>query len=223
MPDPLPERIAGEVTMSPRPGAMLRKWRQEFGLGVSDLSTAMAVSPSVVSDYESGRRRPGVAFVRRSVDAMLGLATRSGTRAERYPPEVLEAIPAQAELSRPITATDFLRRIGGRALTKKAHPRQVRGYTLIDSVKAITGLSGQDYLRIFGASTERALIFTGVKYGRSPMIAIRTHPLKPAMVVYVRPGQVDPLAIQLAELDNVLLATCDLRPPALLERLEKMG
>jgi putative transcriptional regulator len=217
------ERVAGEVTMSARPGVTLRKWREELGLGVSELSVAMAVSPSVVSDYESGRRRPGVDFVRRAVESMFRLAARSGSLTARFPPDTSESIPARAEFLRPITAGAFLRRIEGRALTKDGTSRPIRGYTVIDSVKAITGLSGQDYLQVFGASTERALIFTGVQYGRSPMIAVRTHPLKPAMVIYVRPGQVDPLAVKLAELDNVLLATSDLRPPTLLERLEKMG
>ena len=66
-------------------------------------------------------------------------------------------------------------------------------------------MSSMDYLKIYGWSSERALIFTGVKFGRSPMIAIRAHPLKPALVVYQRPEHVDDLAIRLATLENLPL------------------
>jgi len=222
----LREKIAGEITMSPSPGATLRKWREEFRISVTELSGAMALSRSVISDYESGRRKtPGVGLVRRAVDAMLALDERSGgSVSARFLQDASEAIPAMAEFPRGIPAAEFLRGIGGRLLTRRlSSKRVIKGYTVIDSVKAITGLNASDYLRVFGHTTERALVFTGVKYGRSPMIVIRTHPLKPAMVVYARPGQVDPLAVQLAELENVLLATCDLAPPALLERLEKIA
>jgi len=220
----LQERIAGEIAMSSRPGATIRKWRQEFHVSVKDLSAAMEVSPSVVSDYESGRRRPGVDLVRRTVEALLAVDTATGRHvASRFSLGSSPAIPAMGEFPEPVAAAEFLRRLGGKLLTQLPADRPLKGYTVIDSVRAITDLAATDYQRIFGHSTERALVFTGVKYGRSPMAVIRTHPLKPAMVVYARPTQVDALAVQLAELENILLATCSLRPPALLERLEKMA
>jgi putative transcriptional regulator len=100
--------------------------------------------------------------------------------------------------------------------------RDVHGYTIIDSMKAITSLSSTDYLKIYGWSSERALVFTGVKFGRSPMIAIRAHPLKPAMVVYHKPEHVDDLALRLATLEGIPLVRTDLSLPALVERLERV-
>ena len=41
------------------------------------------------------------------------------------------------------------------------------------------------------------------------MIAIRAHPVKPRLVCYVQPGSVDPLAIKLAELENIILVKTD--------------
>lgn len=218
------EKIAGEVALSEDPGRTLRKWREEVGVTVKDLSRQMGVTPSVVSDYESGRRRsPGVNTVKRIVEALLEVDERAGAPfASRWTPRVNDAIPAMAEFEAGVPAKQFLAAIHGRALTK--HPalgREIRGYTVIDSVKAITEL-GKDYTQVFGSSTERALIFTGVKYGRSPMIVIRTHALKPAMVVYARPQQVDELAVKLAELDRILLARTDLEVGALIERLERL-
>jgi putative transcriptional regulator len=218
------EKIAGEIALSEEPGRTVRKWREELQVTVKDLSRQMGVTPSVVSDYESGRRRsPGVNTVKRLVEALLEIDARHGGRyAARWSTSANEAIPAMAEFDVGVPAKTFLGAIGGKVLTKKhGTDREIRGYTVIDSVKAITGL-GKDYLQIFGYTTERALIFTGVKYGRSPMIVIRTHPLKPAMVVYSRPEKVDELAVRLAELDNVILARTELDTDALIGRLERL-
>ncbi|MBQ4368967.1 MAG: transcriptional regulator, partial [Candidatus Methanomethylophilus sp.] len=83
-------------------------------------------------------------------------------------------------------------------------------------------LSSQDYLKIYGWSTERALIFTDVHYGRSPMVAIRAHPLTPAMVVYQKPDQTDPLAIKLAEREGIPLVVTDLPVERLIAKLSEL-
>lgn len=218
------EKIAGEIALSDGPGRTLRKWREEMKVTVKELSGQMGVTPSVISDYESGRRRsPGVHTIKRLVEALLALDAQGGGRyASRWSTGANEAIPAIAEFDVGVPARSFLTAIGGKVLTKKVTTdREIRGYTVIDSVKAITGL-GKDYLQIFGYTTERALIFTGVKYGRSPMIVIRTHPLKPAMVVYSRPEKVDELAVKLAELDNIILARTEHDTESLVERLERL-
>ena len=62
-----------------------------------------------------------------------------------------------------------------------------------------------DFYRIFGTTTERVLIFTKVGMGRSPLVAIRVSQLKPRMVVLHGPKIVDPLAIELAQKDRIVL------------------
>ncbi|MCU0852600.1 MAG: transcriptional regulator, partial [Thermoplasmata archaeon] len=79
------------------------------------------------------------------------------------------------------------------------------------------------YLKIYGWSSQRALVFTGVRFGRSPMIAIRAHPLKPAMVVYQKPDQVDELAIRLAELEGIPLIRTNLAVADLVDKLNSLG
>src|SRR5207245_2483632 len=101
--------------------------------------------------------------------------------------------------------------------------RLVHGSQWIDRMMATTTLDASDYLRIYGSTSERALFFTGVKYGRSPMIAIKAHPMKPAMVVYVQPENIDDLAVKLAELDNIILARTDLDQGELISRLERIA
>src|SRR6056297_2142684 len=75
----LAEKIAGEITLSDEPGATIRKWRTDFEIAQTDLATELDVSPSVVSDYESGRRdNPGIGVVRRVVDALLTIDEARG-------------------------------------------------------------------------------------------------------------------------------------------------
>jgi putative transcriptional regulator len=222
---PLREKIAGEIVLSESPGKTMRKWREELHISQTDLARHMHVSPSVISDYEAGRRTsPGIKTVHRLVDAFLEVDLKSGRHLSRRFERYDEVIPAMKDWPVGMRAADFLRKIDGKILTQGLNTRRlVNGYTVIDSIKAITTLDANDYLKIYGTTSERALLFTGVKYGRSPMIAVKAHPLKPAMVVYVRPENIDGLAVKLAELENILLARTELEQGELIQRLERLG
>ena len=221
----LREKIAGEIALSDQPGKTMRKWREELRISQTDLARHMRVSPSVISDYEAGRRSsPGIKTIRRLVDSLIEIDQRSGRRLSKRFEEFSDVIPSMRDWPVGLKAADFLRKIEGKALTHGPNVRRiVNGYTVIDSIKAITTLDANDYLRIYGTTSERALLFTGVKYGRSPMIAIKAHPLKPAMVVYVKPENIDELAVKLAELENILLARTDLEVDELIARLERIA
>ena len=222
----LEEKIAGEITLSDSPGKTLRKWREELRISQKELAKFLDLSPSVVSDYESGRRRsPGIRTVRRIVRALLDIDRTSGRGiAKKFRSAPHEAIPSMAEFLEPVRVDAFVEAIQGTFLTSAdASRRRLHGYTVIDSLRAIATLDANDYPRIYGWSSERALLFTGVKYGRSPMVAVRASFLKPAMVVYVRPENVDELAVKLAGLENVLLARTELEPTVLIDRLEALA
>src|SRR5437879_6626553 len=222
---PLREKIAGEIALSDQPGKTMRKWREELRISQTELATHMRVSPSVISDYEAGRRTsPGIKTIHRLVDALLEIDQRTGQKLTKRFQEYSDVIPSMRDWAVGVRAADFLRKIDGKLLTQKLNTRRiVNGYTVIDSMKAITTLDASDYLQIYGSTSERALFFTGVKYGRSPMIAIKAHPLKPAMVVYVQPENIDELAVKLAELDNILLARTELDQGELISRLERIA
>jgi len=222
----LRERIAGEITLSDNPGMTLRKWREEFGLSQQQVAAAMSVSHSVISDYESGRRAsPGTGVIRKMVDSFLSIDASNGSRTiSKYsPPQHEECVIAMVEFSNGIDAGDFIKKIKGTNLNPDRVPdRKIYGCTVIDSPKAIVSLSSSDYLKIYGWSTERALVFTDVHYGRSPMVAIRAHPLKPAMVVYLRPDKVDPLAVKLSRLERIPLVSTDMGADEIIEKLRSM-
>jgi len=222
---PLREKIAGEIALSDAPGKTMRKWREELKISQTDLAKHMRVSPSVISDYEAGRREsPGIRTIRRLVESLLEIDRTSGRRLSKRFEDFHDVIPSIRDWAVGVRAADFLRKIEGKLLTTPTNTRRIiNGYTVIDSLKAITTLDASDYLRIYGSTSERALFFTGVKYGRSPMIAIKAHPMKPAMVVYVQPENIDDLAVKLAELDNIILARTDLDQGELISRLERIA
>lgn len=221
------EKMAGEITLSNQPGPTMRKWRESFGVTQSELAAHLGVNPSVVSDYESGRRAsPGIATVRRIVEALVAMdLARGGHVLARYHSLLnpMEGILGIGEYRRTVPAAEFVRRIDGRVLvTAGLADKGIQGYTLIDSIKAIANLNATDYVRLYGWNTQRALCFTGIKYGRSPMIAIRVHPMKPALVVYHRPEDVDKLAYRLAEAEQIPLVVTELDIPELEARLRDM-
>ena len=218
MVDEFKQKIAGEIAISPDPGRTIRKWREEFGLSQHQLADAMGVSHSVVSDYESGRRRsPGVNVVKKMVDAFIELDIQNGS------PVILDCIIAMDEFPGGVDVEAFISAISGRNLNPdRAVSKSIFGYTIVDSVKAILSLGSEDYLKIYGWNTERALIFTNVHYGRSPMVAVRAHPLTPGMVVYVRPEKTDPLAVKLARLEGIPLVTTDLDVEGVKARMDTL-
>ncbi len=226
MVDEFKQKIAVEITLSPDPGKTIRKWREEFGFSQHQLAEAMGVSHSVVSDYESGRRKsPGVNVIRKMVDAFIELDIQNGsTVISRYNPEYrLDCIISMDEFAGGVTIERFIETIEGRNLNPdRCLAKSIFGFTAVDSIKAILSLGSDDYLKIYGSNTERALIFTNVHFGRSPMIAVRAHPLTPAMVVYIQPEMTDALAIKLARLEGIPLVTTDLPIEEVVRRMSTL-
>jgi len=201
-------KIAGDIVASEEPGKALKSWREKLGIKQIALAKHLKLSPSVLSDYESGRRpSPGVLFVRKYVDAMVALDESQGRMSTRLlSREDSSAILSIKEFTEPVSAPDLLHRLKAKVLTGDPSSIRLYGYTVVDSIKTIYALSGYDFYRIFGATTERALVFTKVGLGRSPLVAIRVSQLKPRVVVVHGPAHLDPLAVDLAKREGLVLA-----------------
>jgi len=224
----LSKLIAGDVIMAHRPGDAMKKWRELFHLTQAELAREMGVSPSVISDYESGRRKsPGTKFIRRWVSALLALDEARGGRLimelSRLERMRGGAILDMREFPRPISVGEFCKAIKAELVACRGEEgRSIYGYTLIDSIRAIESLSGWEFLQIFGYTSERALVFTSVKHGRSPMVAVRVSMLKPGLVV-MHGARPDELAVRLAELEKIPLAhVADLSIEELSEALRSL-
>ena len=219
------EKIAGEVVLSPHPGRTLRKWREDFGISQRDLAKHLETVPSVISDYEAERRAsPGAGFIRRYVDGLLALDDRNGGQVRQrlgVPPHS-DGILGMREFAVAIPLRALADQIGAKSVSHVDLHRDIHGFTVLDAPRAILSIDASRFVEVYGWTTQRALIFSNVKYGRSPMVAIRAHPLKPAAVVFANPGRVDPLAVRLSEVENIPLLVTGLSGPAVLERLEEL-
>ncbi len=203
-------RIAGDVVLSDNPSAALRKWRELFGFSQSEVAKAMGVAPSVLSDYEKGKRAPGLKFLRKFVEALIRLDEGRGFQTLKKLVGNLRivggAVIDMGEFSEPMRLDEALEIVKGVPVSGIVEDRLVYGYTILDSVEAIKNLSGNDFWYIMGLTTERIMVFTRVSMGRSPMVAVRVAPVKPAIVVIHGPRRtVDPLAIALAEREGIPL------------------
>ncbi|WP_435194840.1 helix-turn-helix domain-containing protein [Natronomonas sp. EA1] len=226
----LAEKIAGEVVLSDDPGATLRKWRTDFEVAQTDLASQLDVSASVVSDYESGRRQsPGIGMVRRFVEALLAIDEASGGSHIRQYARVISAgfesdivqdlreYSATIPISRFYDAIEATEVAEGRATT-------IAGHTVINSIEAITRLSSEEFYRLYGQSTNRALVFTEVTRGESPLVALRVATPTPNAVVLHGISEEDlwEHAPKLAGVDGFSLAVTEIGLNEMLENLRQL-
>jgi putative transcriptional regulator len=215
----LAEKIAGEITLSPKPGETLRKWRTTFSIAQAELANFLGVAQSVISDYESGRRKsPGIHSVKKIVTAFLEIDEKKhgSTVIHQYQfmVKTQDGIIDIMEYPYIIPVEKLIKEIEGKVVTSSSISldRTIKGFTLIDGVETIKTLTATNYSNLYG-----------IQFGRSPMIAIRIHPIKPSLVIYHQPGGVDPLAVQLAERENIPLVITDIPLEELRKKLILLG
>jgi len=193
----------------------MRIWRERFRLPQITLAEHLGVSPSVISDYESGRRKsPGTSTIRRFVMALLTLDEQNGGQVVAAFVRLMDVslvdlniVLAMSDFSSPISAREFCRRLKCTVKSgEKLLDRELFGYTLVDVERAVKELNSDAFLKLFGATTERCLLFTNVNTGRAPMIAIKSQEFKPSLVILHGVTEVDRLALELSEQMRIPLA-----------------
>jgi len=218
----LARRIAGEISLSDDPGRTMRKWREIFHVNQADLSQFLRISPSVISDYESGRRKsPGTKSIKRFVEALLYIDDKNsgGVRAAF---ERLLTVEVPTDII--LDIKEFNSAINARRICEVlqanvvAHQdlvdRDLLGYVVVDGLGALNELSGEAFGKLFATMDQRALVFTQISTGRSPLVAVKVGESKPSLVVLHGRGEVEYLAVELAEREDI---------PLLVSRLESVS
>jgi putative transcriptional regulator len=218
--------MAGEIVISEKPGDTLKKWRNIFKLSQKNLASLLNVKPSVVCDFEKGRRAsPGIGTVRKFVEAMVEYDRAQGGKImnSMFAKDGNSAVYDIREFNTGTPIAKLAEQINGRILSgsREILERPIYGYTIVDSLKAITTFNV--FGDLYGWSNERAIFFSGVHYGRSPMIAIRAHPVKPRVVIYIKPKSIDKLATKLAEMERIVLITTDMDENEIVGVLKKFN
>ncbi|PTD93511.1 transcriptional regulator [archaeon SCG-AAA382B04] len=226
------EKIAGEIVLSQNPGETIKKWRENFDITQIELSNQLNMSPSVISDYEGGRRAsPGINIIKKIIKGLLKIDEKKGGNKIKNYGKIIEktgfnfdAILDIKEYKTQINCEEFCNEINANIVgNRELKNTKINGHTAIDSLKAITEFSEGEFEQLYGWSTERALIFTQVTTGKSPMVAIRVTNLKPKLVILHGLNEVSPVAKKIANIENVPLATTKRDIKELLNDLSRIG
>ncbi|VVB70197.1 Helix-turn-helix [uncultured archaeon] len=226
--DSLKDRIASEIIFSPKSGDVLKKWREIFGLSQIDLAKEMKVTPSTLSDYESSRRKnPGASFIGKYIAALFALDSLKGspTISRMKGADEKDLFYELFEFKKPVDLKSFAESLEAINVSQEKPDLLVFGATSIDSVKAIVRSSFYTLVRVYGSTSQRALIFMGVDTGRSTMVALKMSPFKPACVILhgIEVNQVDKLAIALSNSEGVPLFVTKISPEKLKEKLRSFS
>ncbi|BFI76292.1 helix-turn-helix domain-containing protein [Sulfurisphaera ohwakuensis] len=205
----LAKRILGDIGWSSSPGSVMKKWREAFQISQGELARYLGITQSVIADYERGRRNPGVEFLRKYVRALIEIDASRGYKVIN---ELLKGytlmlpyIDDLGDFSVPVGVDEIVTAVNGFIPNSFIPEVKIYGWMVTDSVKAITSLKGMEFYQLLNFMIGRAVVFTNVSSGRSPMIALKIAPIKPPLVVFHRPVRLDPLALLLAEKDNIVI------------------
>jgi len=211
--------IIGDIAMAEEPSRAIKKWRSLFRTSQKELARMLGVTSSVISDYESGRRKsPGIIFLRKYVQALMKIDMQHGGEVLKEfltmddEKTVSSAILDIKEFEDGVGVEEFCRKVGARLITPVLNKNaKIYGYTLIDSVKAITELSFSELRKLYGVTTQRALVFTNITTGKGPMIAIKVANLRPALMVLhnLPEAGVSDVAKNIAVVEEIPLSVCE--------------
>jgi putative transcriptional regulator len=207
----LAKRIAGEIVLSNEAGKVIQKWRNIFKIPQRRLADEMKIMPSVISDYENGRRKsPGIKMIKKIVEAMISIDEKLGGKiilefAELPNKTALsDAILDMREFNTPIDLKEFCKVIDAPVIVREdLADKKLYGYTVVDSLKAVMDLSPIEMVKLYGLTSERALIFIGSHRGRSSLVALKVTNIRPGLVVLHGSEKIDELAKRIGELEGI--------------------
>ncbi|MBI4167831.1 MAG: helix-turn-helix domain-containing protein [Candidatus Aenigmarchaeota archaeon] len=214
----LAKKIAGEIVLSEDAGKTIQKWRNIFKIPQRVLAGNIKITPSVISDYESGRRKsPGIRVVKKMVNTMIMIDEAAGGKVTRQFSEnnnqlpITKAIIDIKEFDKGVRTEEFCDAVSASVVAgKESSSHEVYGYTIVDSLRAILEFSYSDLVKLYGITTKRALVFTNTSTGRSPMVAIKVTNLRPALIVLHGAREVDEIAKRIADVEGIPLAVSKL-------------
>ena len=226
----LSKKIAGEIVLSDEPGKTIQKWRNIFKIPQRTLANELGMMPSVISDYENGRRKsPGIKIIRRIVSSMIKLDEKAGGKLIREFSNIpsnnnmSEALIDTKEFTKGISVKDFCKKIKAELMVRKDMENdKIYGYSIVDALKAIVELSPNEMVRLHGLTRKKALIFSGANTGRSSIIALKIGNVKPGLVVLqTKEKDIDVLARRIAHIEGIPIAVLNIKPSELKNSIKK--
>ena len=227
--------IAGSIVMSDSPGKELKRWREYFNIPQTELAIKLSTTPSVISDYESGRRKsPGSYFIKKFVRALIDIELeKGGSRLQLLIKQLSVgdkytlAVVDMKDYVNPVSLETFLKAINASLVVPPAVRMDIHGYTMVDSIKLLLDVPSYEYLKLYGSTTQRAAIFINTRYGRSPLVAIKAMmafvDFKPSIVVLHGLDKPDYLGIEVARREKIPLAMSNMDVDEMVRVLRSLG
>ncbi|MEM7828105.1 MAG: helix-turn-helix domain-containing protein [Candidatus Aenigmatarchaeota archaeon] len=218
--------IIGEIVLNENPHLAMKRWRSIFRISQKELAAELKISPSVISDYESGRRKsPGILMIKRYVLGLLDIDRKRGGDVQcsfvQQGPDISTVIIDRKDYERPISIQDFCKKIGAEIVVDKKG--FLYGHMIIDSLRAVTQIMYSELAKLPEMSIKKALIFTKLTRGRTPLVALKVAAVKPGLVVLHNISRVDEIAKVIAEVEDIALAICPIEDiNILIDRLKEI-
>lgn len=201
--------IVSDIVLSGDAGAAIRKWREIFKISQCKLAEKVGVRSSILSDYESGRRKsPGAAMIKKIVEAFSSIDVGPDSSvsksvinsAETFHDSVIDV----RELDAPKTLADFANALGGTAIFFNGDAQKnITAYAIVDSIKSIMSYSPAEFSEMYHFMSGKVIVFTGVSRGRSPLVAIKVANVKPVAVVFHGLAEMDKVAERIARIEKI--------------------
>ena len=130
----LSKDIVGEIVLSDSPESVIKKWRSIFRISQKALASELGMTSSVISDYESGRRKsPGIKMIKKYVNSLLVIDEKNGghvIKSFSRPPtseSLSNAVIDIKEFSVGKNISWFCKKIGASTITKSGLKQMIYG------------------------------------------------------------------------------------------------
>ncbi|MEM2211813.1 MAG: helix-turn-helix domain-containing protein [Candidatus Nezhaarchaeales archaeon] len=209
-------RMLGEIAFSSDIGGALRLWRERFLTSKVDLARHLKLSPSVISDYESGRRRsPGVKVLKRFVLALMEIDEKRGERVLKDLAYLLvgseplrSAILDARNFTEAPSVFEFCKFIKARIFTcEDLWGDDVTGYVVLHSSKLLLETPAYDYVKLQSLIAGKAVVFADAPSSQPLMVSVKLMQAKPAVVVLHGLRSIDKTSRAIANSEQIPLAT----------------
>ncbi len=209
------EKILGDICINDDYGVVMRKWRNLFNVSQAELAEKLDIQPSVISDYESGRRNsPGIVFIRKYVLALINIGKNKNKKIldklSGYPFDKKNNLIVK-KFDKKIKAEDFISNIDARIVIKSEEFHIKKCIFFYNNITdTFASMSTKELLSLM-KGRDSVLIFSNVKSGRFPFIVLRllsgaNKISLPKFVIFQGTDSVSKMVLRMAHKSNICLA-----------------
>lgn len=177
----LMQLILGDIAANENYGLVMKKWRDLFNLTQSTIARELDIKQSVISDYENNRRKsPGIQFLRKYTKAIIKLGKEDNREQynkliNRFNIKYGSKGLVEGDFDKKLSIKQVLDLLNAtQILSIKTSPEFTNYIFFSDNISSIiTEEPSYKLLKGLKTKDKRVFIFSNVKTGRVPLIALK--------------------------------------------------